>query len=715
MSIENEHMNATDYGNMGVAHLRESNFSEARLSFQKSLALDPADTAVLRLLVITYEATNNTQDAIAVISRLHNTAPDITASLLPITPKILKAIVSGAFGKAPDAIQAAIALADILAYHEPLGSLLEVAITYLMGCADERVREGDDRTAEKIYRVLLGHRPMNRKVHLALGHLLCRRSEWVAAARSILQAVDGAVGENQGLDGALHILVKHDLDILIGAAHNLVVAASRNRQDRGSIKAAANLYDALAASAAALGESGANLRQFAELSAWLAQDDGFHGGRTDTVDRCFAYLEAASAAELGEVHFRRGDYIGAISHFEHAVSTRSDPKDYAALAQAYLAHGQKQFAAAARWAIATPLDGAVSHKQVEETSQLLRLIEQSLLLPLNGDASRTDLWAQARSIDAWSSYAGAIGQHPYRAQNRQSPLVSSGTDRGTATNFSNKRRIFDCFCFFNELDMLDIRLSELYDYVDYFVLVEATFTHTGQEKPLYFSQNRERFSQYNDKIIHIIVDDDPGGFAWRREGYQRDAILRGLTGCRSDDMIIVSDADEILRPSVLARLAEPDDSTDQLIAPELDLYMYFLNLKAPEPWLSVAAAPYHLMKAIGTNSARYLPKSDLGQRISNAGWHFTWVGGAERFLTKMRSFAHEEGKAEFSIDPNLAAGMESNLHKFFQNLNPASNVPGLRHDLRPVSVDARFPTCIQRNIEHYRQIGWIAGEKGITP
>lgn len=68
--------------------------------------------------------------------------------------------------------------------------------------------------------------------------------------------------------------------------------------------------------------------------------------------------------------------------------------------------------------------------------------------------------------------------------------------------------IFDAFSFYNELDLLEIRLHELSDVVDFFVLVEATRTHSGRFKPLYYKMNRHRFSHFNDKIIHIIVDDE---------------------------------------------------------------------------------------------------------------------------------------------------------------------------------------------------------------
>lgn len=105
--------------------------------------------------------------------------------------------------------------------------------------------------------------------------------------------------------------------------------------------------------------------------------------------------------------------------------------------------------------------------------------------------------------------------------------------------------IYDCFTFFNELELLELRLNELAGIVDKFVLVEATQTHTNQLKPLYFQENRARFSAFRDKIIHVVVDDLPvSKDAWVPENFQRNAIARGLVNCQPDDFILVSDLDE---------------------------------------------------------------------------------------------------------------------------------------------------------------------------
>ncbi len=136
--------------------------------------------------------------------------------------------------------------------------------------------------------------------------------------------------------------------------------------------------------------------------------------------------------------------------------------------------------------------------------------------------------------------------------------------------------IYDCFTFFNELDLLEIRLNILDDYVDKFVLVEATKTHQGKEKPLYFLENKSRYAKFLDKIIHVVVKDYPeydGKSPWVLEHHQRDMILQGLKGCKPEDVILISDLDEIPTP---AKILEYKDKKGIKIFRQ-KMYYYFLN------------------------------------------------------------------------------------------------------------------------------------------
>jgi beta-1,4-mannosyl-glycoprotein beta-1,4-N-acetylglucosaminyltransferase len=154
-------------------------------------------------------------------------------------------------------------------------------------------------------------------------------------------------------------------------------------------------------------------------------------------------------------------------------------------------------------------------------------------------------------------------------------------------------RIFDCFLFFNELDLLELRLNELSDVVDFFVLAEATVTHRGVPKPLIFRQNRDRFAPFLNRIIHVVVDDMPGcgpsePERWRRENFQRQALLRGLSGARTRDYVIISDLDEIPHPSAIENVARKREIIPTRYAFEMRMFYYYLNLECCEGWTMAA-------------------------------------------------------------------------------------------------------------------------------
>ena len=96
------------------------------------------------------------------------------------------------------------------------------------------------------------------------------------------------------------------------------------------------------------------------------------------------------------------------------------------------------------------------------------------------------------------------------------------------------------FPFFKELEILEIRLRELWDLTDKFVLVESRKTHSGRDKPLFFADHRERFAPFMDKILHVVADPPDDAEIWQRERFQRDAIERGLLDANPEDLIIVS-------------------------------------------------------------------------------------------------------------------------------------------------------------------------------
>ena len=116
-------------------------------------------------------------------------------------------------------------------------------------------------------------------------------------------------------------------------------------------------------------------------------------------------------------------------------------------------------------------------------------------------------------------------------------------------------KIYDCFMYFDEEVVLDLRLNALNKFIDYFVIVESIFTHKGEQRELNF--NYKKFEKFKDKIIYLVYDKQPkdllsikdqktdhGGYimnALLRENGQRNFILEGLKSAKDDDLILISD------------------------------------------------------------------------------------------------------------------------------------------------------------------------------
>jgi len=291
-----------------------------------------------------------------------------------------------------------------------------------------------------------------------------------------------------------------------------------------------------------------------------------------------------------------------------------------------------------------------------------------------------------------------------------------------AGNRLGRLMIYDCFTFFNELELLELRLNELGGVVDKFVLVEATQTHANKPKPLHYQENRARFSAFHDKIIHIIVDDLPASKdAWIPENFQRNCIARGLTNCRPDDFVLVSDLDEIPRATVVEKMSREIPFHDNFFSNtvhgvlnsqpvksvfhqrgfrrrlrknhpfvwkfEQTLYRHFINCRVVHP------ACWH-----GTRMLRFRDFScaeelrHSGRKIvKNAGWHFTYMGGVERIRQKIAAFAHQEFNQPQFTNPQL-------LDERIQRGEPLFG-----HDERLafVPLDDSFPIFIREHPEKF--------------
>ena len=206
------------------------------------------------------------------------------------------------------------------------------------------------------------------------------------------------------------------------------------------------------------------------------------------------------------------------------------------------------------------------------------------------------------------------------------------------------REIFDVFPFNNELRLLKVKLEEMAGWVDHFVLVEARQTFTGQPKPLVFEQNRSEFAAFASKIIHVVVDEFPAYLRhpWAREFYQRNMGVLGLTGrCREDDLVIISDADEVIRGDVVlgfegeyARLG-------------MERLQYFLNYRkvVSGDGLQVCASIWRAryLRTLGLSYLRDTVRyQKASPRLNDAGWHFTSIGDAQAVAAKLKTGSHQD-------------------------------------------------------------------------
>jgi beta-1,4-mannosyl-glycoprotein beta-1,4-N-acetylglucosaminyltransferase len=225
--------------------------------------------------------------------------------------------------------------------------------------------------------------------------------------------------------------------------------------------------------------------------------------------------------------------------------------------------------------------------------------------------------------------------------------------------------VYDLIPFFNELDILKLRLNILDSYVDRFVIEESTHTFSGQTKELIFEKNREMFKQFLPKIDYIIVDDSPPELdPHQRDRYQKNHLIRGLKNAGEKDVIILSDLDEIPNPLVLEKIIAGFDP-DKVYHLAQRMFHGFLNMEETSgrllsitgefagvtkpKWLGTKVFS---LKNIPETGIIYLREADVSSshsiRIDDGGWHFSYMGGsgekdvAKRVREKIIAAAHQE-------------------------------------------------------------------------
>ncbi|QIW98297.1 hypothetical protein AMS68_003815 [Peltaster fructicola] len=226
------------------------------------------------------------------------------------------------------------------------------------------------------------------------------------------------------------------------------------------------------------------------------------------------------------------------------------------------------------------------------------------------------------------------------------------------------RKVYDLAMISNELDWLEIRLHTLSSYVDYFVVVEANVTFTGQPKPLHLQENWQRFKQFHHKIIHrVLADDTSSRYIWDHEAYFRNALLTSvfpkLAGTEQEahpgDVLIVGDMDEIVRPETAMLLRYCDFPPRLNLRSQFYYYAYQWQHRG-EQWSHPQATTFgkdvkhtllpetlrmNLLDSSFSPLAAYRRWRDQAT-LWNAGWHcsFCFTTLAE-MQDKMAAFSHQ--------------------------------------------------------------------------
>ena len=254
-------------------------------------------------------------------------------------------------------------------------------------------------------------------------------------------------------------------------------------------------------------------------------------------------------------------------------------------------------------------------------------------------------------------------------------------------------KVFDCFKFFNEIELLDLRLMVLNEYVDFFVLVEANKTHTGKKKEFIFEKNKDQFSDYMNKIIYVKVEDLPDysiDNIWIAENFQRNCITRGLGKAKKGDKIIVSDIDELPNPDAIMQNLDVQYPITMI----QKLFYYHVNCLQNQPWCGSIIATHGDYES--PQQLRNLARSEPRAIQKNGGWHYSFMGGPQKIKIKVDNIA------ESHLIVNKVGNVDDIERKIKVQADLWNRGEGVfQKHIVDITVDGMAPKCINEFIEKY--------------
>ncbi len=294
-------------------------------------------------------------------------------------------------------------------------------------------------------------------------------------------------------------------------------------------------------------------------------------------------------------------------------------------------------------------------------------------------------------------------------------------------------KIYDCFMYFDEDVILDLRLNILNPFIDYFVIVESTFNHKGEKRKLKFDMNK--YKKFENKIIYLIFDEEPSGIekvfdtdnegevsrklilnAASRENGQRNFISKGLERANEKDLILISDVDEI------PNLEKINWNTlkDQIVLFKQDMFYYKLNLRLPDLiWSGSKACRKKYLKSpqwlrnVKDKKYSFFRLDTLFSEkkyinikfINNGGWHFSNIKTAAEIEYKLKSYLHHR---EFDLNPISESEIEDIIKNkqaiYDLKVDKKINKIGSGNKLVEHPLN-KLPSYILENIDKYKD--WI--------
>ena len=267
--------------------------------------------------------------------------------------------------------------------------------------------------------------------------------------------------------------------------------------------------------------------------------------------------------------------------------------------------------------------------------------------------------------------------------------------------------IYDCFSYWDEDLLLDLRLNILNKFVDYFVIVEGNKTWQNNPKKLRF--NIDKFKKFKDKIIYVPVEDMPDGDdPYKRENFQRNAILRGLKNSVNEDIIIISDLDEIPNPSFISNF----NPNNRFAVFKQKHFYYKLNLQSQNNpfWLgSRICVKKYLKSPQWLRDLKFkkrpfwrIDKLRLNNIFENGGWHFCNLKNPQELLYKYKNLCETNDPYNFNekIDQKYL-----DKDEIAKRIVDREDIIGRNDKFKKIDLDNSFPEYLIKNLNNFKD--WI--------